>query len=154
MSDTRETRQGTSAAAREPYEARRRRKPTAWAGFVLFAGTMLLVMGAIGATEGFVALLKDDYYAVTRSGLLVTADYTAWGWAHLIVGVIAVAAGFGVMAGQLWARVLGIGIAVVSTFVNFVFMSAFPVWSIIVIATDVLVIYALVVHGREVKTSS
>jgi hypothetical protein len=153
MSDTRETRPSPSAAAPEPYEARRR-KPTAWAGLVLFAGTMLLVMGAIGATEGFVALLKDDYYAVTRSGLLVTADYTAWGWTHLLVGVIAVAAGFGVMAGQLWARVLGIGIAVVSIFVNFVFMSAFPIWSIIVIATDVLVIYALVVHGREVKASS
>jgi hypothetical protein len=153
MSDTRETRKSSGRAANEPYEARRRQQPTAWAGFVLFGGIMLLVLGAIEAIEGFAALFKDDYYLTTGSGMLVTTDYTAWGWTHLIVGLIAVAAGFGVMAGQMWARVVGIGIAVVSTLVNFAFMSAFPVWSIIVIATNVLVIYALAVHGREVKAS-
>jgi hypothetical protein len=80
-------------------------------------------------------------------------DYTAWGWTHLLLGVVAVAAGFGVLLGQMWARVAGIVIALLSALVNIAFVSAYPVWSTIIIATDVLVIYALAVHGREIKSA-
>ena len=77
-------------------------------------------------------------------------DYTAWGWTHLILGLIAVAVGIGVFAGQTWARVTGIIIAGISALTNIAFLPAYPIWVTIVIALDVLVIYALAVHGREV----
>src|SRR3954451_11566736 len=149
MSDTQ---QRTGYAAEEPYErTARRREPTAWVGFVVFAGIMMLMMGSFQIIEGLVALFRDEYYLVTRNGLVLTLDYTAWGWTHLIIGLIAVGAAFGVLMGQMWGRVIGIIIAVISAIANIAFLSAYPIWSTIIIATDVLVIYALVVHRREVK---
>ena len=149
MSDTQ---QRTSYTADEPYRAPRRREPTAWVGMVLFGGIMMLMMGGFQIIEGFVALFKDDYYLVTRNGLVVNVDYTTWGWTHLLIGLVAVAAGIGVLLGQMWARVVGIIIAVLSALANIAFLSAYPVWSTIIIAVDVLVIYALTVHGSEVKS--
>jgi hypothetical protein len=137
--------------ADEPYDVPDRRGPTAWVGFVFFGGIMMLTVGAFQAIEGLVALLKDEYYVVSRTGLVLTLDYTSWGWTHLIIGLVAVAAGIGVLMGKMWARVLGIIIAVISAFANLMFIAAYPLWCTIVIATDVLVIYALAVHGREVK---
>jgi hypothetical protein len=148
MSDTQER---PAARAERSYDVPDRREPTAWVGFVLFGGIMLVMMGSIEAIQGFVALFKDDYYMVTRNGLLLTMDYSAWGWTHLLIGLVAVATGIGVMLGQMWARVIGIIIAVISAFANLVFIAAYPLWCTIVIATDVLVIYALAVHGREVR---
>jgi len=147
MSDTQAK---STYTADEPYVPRRA-EPTGWVGFVVFAGFMLLLAGGFQIMQGFVAILRDEYYLVTRSGLLVTMDYTAWGWTHLIIGVIAVGTGIGLLAGQMWARVVGIIVAVISAIANVAFLSAYPIWSLIIIATDVLVIYALTVHGREVK---
>jgi hypothetical protein len=149
MSDTQHRRSYTTD---EPYQAPSRREPTAWVGFVLFGGIMLLMLGGFQAIEGFVALLKEDYYVVTRNGLIISMDYTVWGWTHLIIGLVAVGAGFGVLVGQMWARVLGIVIGVVSALVNIAFLPAYPIWGTIVIATDILVIYALAVHGGEAKS--
>lgn len=148
MSDTQERR---TYPAEDPYDVRRQ-KSTAWVGVVVFGGIMMLMVGGFQIMQGFVAILRDEYYYVTRNGLLITMDYTAWGWTHLIIGLIAVAAGIGVLAGQTWARVLGVTIAAVSALANLAFLSAYPLWSTIVIAMDVLVIYALVAHGREVRT--
>jgi hypothetical protein len=149
MSDTQQRRGYT---AEEPYRPARH-GPTAWVGFVVFGGIMLLMVGGFQVIEGLVAILKDDYYVVTRSGLLLNLDYTTWGWTHLLIGLIAVATGFGVLAGQMWARVVGIIIAVISALANIAFLAAYPLWSTIIIATDVLVIYALAVHGREVRSA-
>jgi hypothetical protein len=146
MSDTQERQ--TYATGGSPT-ARNRHEPTGWVGFLYFAGTMAIMVGGFQATEGLVALFRDNYYAVTRNGLLVTMDYTAWGWTHLVLGLVAVVAGIGIFAGQMWARVLGIVIAAVSALTNMAFLSAYPIWCSIVIAMDILVIYALTVHGRE-----
>jgi hypothetical protein len=148
MSDTQHRR---SSTAHEPYDVPVRREPTAWVGFVLFGGIMLVMMGSIEVIQGFVALFKDDYYMVTRSGLVLSWDYSTWGWTHLIIGLIAVGTGIGVLLGQMWARVLGIIIAVISALANLAFIAAYPIWATIVIATDVLVIYALAVHGSAVR---
>jgi hypothetical protein len=147
-----ETQQRPSYTADEPYEVSGGHQPTAWVGFVAFGGILLLMLGGFQAIEGFVALFKDTYYLVTRNGLVLSVDYTTWGWTHLILGLVAVGTGVGVLLGQLWARVVGIILAVVSALVNMAFLPAYPVWSTIVIATDILVIYALAVHGREVKS--
>ncbi|MEU8611574.1 hypothetical protein AB0C29_26660 [Actinoplanes sp. NPDC048791] len=126
-------------------------KRTAWVGLVVFGGVMLALSGGFQMMQGFVAILRDEYYYVTRDGLLITMDYTAWGWTHLGLGLIAVGTGIGVLAGQMWARVVGIIIAVLSALVNLAFLSAYPVWSTMIIAMDVLVIYALTMHGSEVR---
>ena len=149
MSDTQQ-RPAYTAGGR--YNAPRRPEPTAWVGFVLFAGILLVMVGAFQAIEGLVALFKDEYYVVTRTGLVLNVDYTTWGWTHLIIGLVAIGVGIGVMLGKTWARVTGIVIAAISAFANLTFIAAYPLWCTIVIAMDVLVIYALAVHGREVKT--
>ncbi|MEU8234733.1 hypothetical protein AB0C12_34515 [Actinoplanes sp. NPDC048967] len=124
---------------------------TGWVGLVVFGGVLLALTGGFQMMQGFVAILRDEYFYVTRSGLLITMDYTAWGWVHLGLGLIAVGTGIGVLAGQMWARVVGIIIGVLSALVNLAFLSAYPIWSTIIIALDVLVIYALTMHGGEVE---
>ncbi|BCY11351.1 hypothetical protein [Actinoplanes sp. L3-i22] len=147
-----ETQQGSAYTDEQPYVPPGRvGEPTAWIGMVVFAGVMLLLGGAFQAIEGFVAILRDDYYVTTRSGLVLTFDYTTWGWTHLVLGLLLVLTGIGVFLGQMWARVLGIIAAALSALANMMFLPAYPVWCTIVIATDVLVIYALAVHGREVR---
>jgi hypothetical protein len=127
---------------------------TGWAGWVAFAGVMLIMLGFFQMIEGLVALFNDGFYLVRAEGLVVNVDYNAWGWTHLILGAVAVAVGFGLMVGNMFARVAGIAIAMLSAILNLVFISAYPVWSAIVIAIDVIVIYAIVVHGRELKSTS
>jgi hypothetical protein len=82
---------------------------------------------------------------------VVSADYTAWGWIHLILGALVLAAGVTLLMGQLWARFVAVGLAVVSAFTNMLFIAAYPLWSIVAITLDVIVIYAVVVHGREAR---
>lgn len=125
-------------------------EPTGWAGWVLFGAMMMILLGSFQAIAGLVALFDEGYYITGPNGLVVNVDYTTWGWVHLIVGVVALAAGFGLFTGAMWARVLGITVAVISAIVNFAFMAAFPVWAITMITIDVLVIYAIAAHGREV----
>lgn len=150
MSDTQ---QRQDEQSNTPYPADiRRDEPTGWVGIVIFAGVMLVMLGGFQAMEGIVALIRDEYYLVTRNGLMIDIDYTTWGWTHLILGLLAVAAGIGIFAGHLWARILGIVIAVTSALANMAFLAAYPIWATIMIAVDVLVIYALAMHGREVKT--
>ncbi|GAA0911293.1 membrane protein [Virgisporangium ochraceum] len=146
MSDTQERQAGPSLADVRSQE------PTGWVGLVIFAGIMLVMLGGFQAMEGIVAIIRDEYYMVTRNGLVIDLDYTTWGWTHLILGLVAAGAGIGIFMGQMWARVLGIVVAVISALVNMAFLAAYPIWVTIVIATDVLVIYALAMHGREVKT--
>jgi hypothetical protein len=148
MADTRRTQAGTGAGTshREgPPE------PTGWVGWVIFAGIMMVMLGTFQAIEGLVAIFKDNYFVVPRSGLVVSVDYTTWGWVHLLLGILVALAGLGVMAGQMWARIIGIILALVSAVVNIAFLAANPVWSTILITIDILVIYALTVHGKETK---
>lgn len=125
--------------------------PTRWAGWVLFAGCMMIILGTFQVITGLAALFDDGYYVVTSNDLLISVDYTGWGWAHLVVGVLILAAGFGVLAGQSWARLVGVVLAGLSAMINLGFLAAFPVWSVVMIALDVIVIYALSMHGSEVR---
>lgn len=124
---------------------------TGWAGWVAFAGTMLIALGSFQAIEGLVALFHDGFYLAGPEGLVVNLDYDAWGWTHLVVGVVAIAVGFGLFTGNVIARVAGTAIAMISAILNLVFLSAYPVWSTVTIALDVIVIYTIVVHGRELE---
>jgi hypothetical protein len=122
-----------------------------WVGWIAFAGTLMVMLGAFHIVQGVVALVNDKYFLVTRSGLVVSADYTTWGWVHLIAGVVVLVAGVFVFAGQVWARTVGVIVALLSALLNLGFLAAYPLWSVIMIALDVMVILALTVHGSDVK---
>ena len=123
----------------------------AWVGWIAFAGTMMIMLGGFHIIQGLVALFNDEYFLVGKSGLVVSLDYTAWGWIHLVAGVVVVVAGVCVFAGQVWARTVGVVVAVVSAVLNAGFLAAYPVWSLILIALDVVVIMALTAHGSDIK---
>lgn len=124
---------------------------TGWTGWIVFAGIMMMILGSFQAIQGLVAIFDQGYYLVGPEGLVVNVDYTTWGWVHLVLGVVIAASGAGVMAGNIAARTVGVILAVISALVNLAFLAAYPVWSTIVIVIDVLVIYALTVHGREMR---
>jgi hypothetical protein len=124
-------------------------QPTGWTGWVIFGAMMMILLGSFQIIAGVVALLDDGYYLVGSSGLVVNVDYTTWGWAHLLIGVVAMTAGFGLFTGAMWARVLGIAVAVISALANFAFVPAYPLWALTLIALDVVVIYAIAAHGKE-----
>ena len=122
-----------------------------WTGWIAFAGIMMLLLGAFHAFQGLLALLNDEYFLVSSSGLAVSVNYTAWGWVHLIVGTVIVLAGAALMTGRLWARAVGVLVAMVSAMFNVAFLAAYPVWSVTMIVVDLLVIWAITVHGSEMK---
>jgi hypothetical protein len=125
-----------------------------WAvGFILFAAIMMIMIGVFQAIAGLVAIFENEFYVATRS-YLFQFDATTWGWIHLIAGVIIAFAGWGLLSGRTWARVVGITLAVLSAIVNFAFIPYYPFWSLLVIALDVFVIWALAAHGRDVATDS
>jgi hypothetical protein len=141
----------TSHRGSSETDARSGDAPTAWAGWVVFGGVMLILMGTFQVIEGLVALFDDGFYLVASNGLVVDVDYNTWGWIHMVIGVLAVLAGLGLLAGNMAARVAGVVIACLSALVNLAFISAYPVWSTIMITIDIIVIYAIIVHGRELK---
>jgi hypothetical protein len=114
-----------------------------WAyGIAAFGGVLLVTMGLFQVLQGLSALAKDDVFLVTPDHLY-SVDLTTRGWIHLGIGAVAVVVGLCVLYGQTWARATGILVAVLSAVANFAWLPHFPLWSILVIAIDVLVIWAL-----------
>ena len=146
-------RTGGAHAARPAPTSQGAAQPSGWVGWILFAAMMMVVVGLFQVVVGLTAVFDSGYYLVGQEGLVVEVDYTAWGWVHVALGAVAIAAAVGLLAGQMWARVVGIAMALVSSVVNLAFIPAYPVWSVMVITLDVLVIYAIAVHGREMKAA-
>lgn len=145
-------RQGTGATqATLPREEAR---PTGWVGWVVFAAIGMMLLGCFQAMMGLVGIFNTDFYLVTADNLAIPVNYTAWGWFHLIMGVVVFLAGIAVLSGKTWGRVVGIALASLQALVNFAWFPAYPLWSAVVIIVDVLVIYALAVHGGEMKAFS
>jgi hypothetical protein len=122
-------------------------------GWAYFGAIVMGLLGMGWALLGFIALVDEEYFAVRSNDLLAVDSYMAWGWVHLVGGLLALAAGVGILwRGHRWARTLGIVVAGVSAVVNLGFLSASPVWSLLMIGLSVVVIYSLVVHGWEVDS--
>jgi hypothetical protein len=137
-----------------PMTSARRSTSSTWQGWAFFGAFIMALLGFFQALLGLIALADKSYFTARSNKLLVLTSYTSWGWVHLIVGVVAIAAGLGVvLSGRAWARYTAMAIAGLSAIVNLGFLSASPVWSTIVIALDVVVIYALGVHGWEIDRS-
>jgi hypothetical protein len=144
-------------AAPQYRSAGRAEEASGWAvGFILFAAIMMIMSGIFQAFAGLVAIFENEFYVATRN-YLFQFDATTWGWIHLIGGIIVALAGFAVMSGRTWGRVVGITLAVLSAIVNFAFFAFipyYPFWALIIIALDVLVIWALAAHGGALRDST
>ena len=129
--------------------AARGQQASPWAtGFALFAAVLMMIAGLWGIVVGISAILNDKIF-VTTQGYVYEFDITAWGWIHLILGILVGGAGIGILQGATWGRVVGIAVAGLSVLANFLFLPHYPVWSILIIALDVLIIWALVTYpGR------
>ena len=125
-------------------------EPTGWTGWITFAGVMLIIGGSVNLLYGIVAAVNDDWVVWTNSGA-VYLDLSEWGWVHIILGGIVLLSGIGVFSGNIVARTVGVIVASISLLVNFFFIPAFPLWAITVIVIDMLVIWALTAHGREMR---
>ncbi|CAN5567209.1 hypothetical protein BH10ACT3_BH10ACT3_04050 [soil metagenome] len=121
-----------------------------WAiGYEAFAAILLIVIGFFHVFAGIVALVDDEFYVVGNEWTF-KFDVTTWGWIHLIVGIVILLAGLGIFTGNVLARTIGVFVAVLSALANFLWLPYYPVWSIVIIALDVAIIWALTVHGRDI----
>ncbi len=124
--------------------------PSGWAtGFIVFAGVMMIVGGGFQTLTGLVAIFEDEFYVSTPNYLL-QFDATSWGWIHLLLGLLVLFAGFAVLNGRVWGRTIGVILVALSAFANFAFIPYYPFWSILIIAVDIFVIWALTAHGRDI----
>jgi hypothetical protein len=128
------------------YESER----TGWTGWIAFAGVMMIISGGLNALYGLIALVNDEWVVWTNRGSLYL-DISEWGWIHLIVGLALLLSGIGVFSGNVLARTVGVITAGISLIANFVFIPAYPLWALVVVTIDVLVIWALTAHGSEMR---
>ena len=120
-----------------------------WAhGIAVFAGVVMIIGGAFQALEGLSGIVHDKYLVVAPS-TIHAFDLTVWGVIHLLVGLALLVIGVALLRGQTWARVAGMIVAVVSAILNFVWLPYSPLWAIMVIAVDMLIIWALAAYLRQ-----
>lgn len=124
--------------------------PGPWVGWIWFAAVIMVMVGLFNVVTGLTALIRDEVFTVVPSGVLVF-DLTTWGWIHLIFGLVQVAIAVGLFTAKAWALTVGVLIAVVNAVAWLVALPYAPFWALIVIVLDCVVVYAMVVHGAEVR---
>jgi hypothetical protein len=139
---------GPRAAIRQDVHAT---DMTVWVGWIGFASVVMTLLGTLHVAEGLLAVFQQEYFKVGRSGLVVHADYTVWGVGHILGGVLILLSAVGVLLGKVWARAVAVGLALASVLVSIAFLAADPLWSVVVITLDLVVVWALTVHGREIQ---
>ncbi|HEU4544408.1 MAG TPA: hypothetical protein VFR23_24975 [Jiangellaceae bacterium] len=134
--------------AKQPYA----RVPvsTGWVGWIWFAGLALILVGTFNLIHGLVAVFEDDVLIAAGEGLVVL-DLTAWGWVHTIAGALQVVVGLMLFTGARWARIAAIVLVMLNAVAQLAALNVQPTWSLVIIALDVVVLWALVVHGEEAR---
>lgn len=128
------------------------KEPSGWAiGWTAFAGITMLMAGGWWMISGLVALFNSEFFVITQN-YIFKFDVTTWGWVHLITGFLVLLAGFGLFSGQVWARTVGVIIAVFMGLASFAWLPYYPVWAIVYIVASVAIIWALTAHGRDITT--
>jgi hypothetical protein len=136
---------GTVSGADETY-----REPTGWVGWIFFASVLMMLAGIMNAIHGLIAIVNDEWVVWgNRADLYL--DLTTWGWVHFLVGIAVFLAGLGLLSGNVLARAVAVLLASISVIANFLFIPAYPVWALTIIAINVFVIYALTAHGGELR---
>ena len=124
-------------------------QPSGWAmGWATFAAILLMIGGVWGVIVGIAGIAEDEFFVVTPDWVF-QFDATTWGWVHLIAGIVLFASGIGIFTGNVLARTVGVIIAGLSAIANFAWLPYYPVWSIVAIAVDIAIIWALTAHGRD-----
>jgi len=119
-------------------------------GWGVFAGTLFLLVGIFNVIDGFVAI-QDSHYLVND---LIFGSLHSWGWTIFILGIIQFIIGVAVISGQAWAMYVGIVSAVLDAIGQLLFLRTYPVWSIIIIAVDIIIIYGLATFARAVESGA
>jgi hypothetical protein len=114
-------------------------------GWVTFAAVLFLVVGVFNVIDGVALLVDDNYF---RPDQLLFGDQSMWGWLALVMGAGQILIGFGIFSGNILAQVLAVVWAMLNAFLHLLAIGAYPAWSIIIMALDILVIYGLIMHGR------
>ena len=132
---------------------RPREVSTTWTGWVGFASIMLTIIGAINFFEGLIAVIRDNYY-VLQNGQLFMFDTTTWGWIMMISGVLLFLVGLGLASKQGWARWVAIILIILNLLAQLSWLgnSAYPLWSLTVIALEIVVVFALTAKWDEVAS--
>ena len=127
-----------------------------WVGWIVFAGFVLVIVGAIDVLQGFVGIIKDEYVVATPKGVAIV-DVTTWGWTTLIWGALLVLVGLALLGGAGWARWFAISGVSLNAIGQVAFMAnypqAYPLWNLLIVALNILVLYALTAHWRGFKES-
>jgi hypothetical protein len=126
-------------------------RSSASTGWVIFAAAVMLTIGAIDIIQGLAALLKDETYAVTESGLLVTTNFTAWGWSLIIWGIVLILAALALFAGRGWGRWFAIAAIIINGIGQIAWFPAYPLWSLLAIGLEIAVLYALTAGWKEAR---
>ena len=124
---------------------------TGWTGWGVFASVLLLIAGIFDLMFGLAAVIGPNTTVVVAETGLFAVDVAAWGWWHIIAGIALIILSFFLYRGATWARVIAIIIVIINAVGQLTLLSVQPWWSLIILAVDVLIIYALTVHGRELK---
>jgi hypothetical protein len=120
------------------------------AGTILFGGIIMIVAGAFHIIQALVALFNDEFY-VAGEEYIYKFDLTSWGWIHLLGGVLLVLGGIFLFRGAMWARILAVVLASLSAILNFMWLPYYPLWGVIVIILDVVIIWAVLAHPRDLR---
>ncbi|MFI9203269.1 hypothetical protein [Streptomyces sp. NPDC053048] len=127
-----------------PLDPRTDTSQAAAGGLTVFAAVMMLVIGFLDLFRGVMAIVHDDVFVVTPQ-YVFQFNLTAWGWVHLLLGVLALMVGIGLFKASLWARIAGVTVAAVLLVANFLSIPYYPLWSVVAIALCALVIWGLCV---------
>jgi hypothetical protein len=123
------------------------------AGTILFAGIIMIVAGAFHIVQALVALFNDQFY-VAGEEYIYKFDLTSWGWIHLLGGVLLVLGGIFLFRGAMWARILAVVLASLSAILNFMWLPYYPLWGAIIIVLDVVIIWAVMAHPRDLRSAT
>lgn len=123
---------------------------TGWVGWVTFAGVVMMIQGIFHAISGLVALFQNQVILRGANNVWLF-DLTTWGWFYLLTGIVLVIAGFTLFSGSYFGRTVAVLAAIWSMIINFAFIPVYPFWSILIIAVDLLVIYAVITHGSRAE---
>jgi hypothetical protein len=127
-------------------------QPSAWSGWIIFAAAVIFTIGAIDIIQGITALAKDGTYAIPEADLLVTTDFTTWGWALIIWGIVMMLAAAALFAGKEWGRWFAIVVIIINGIGQIAWFPAYPLWSLLAIGLEIAVLYALTAGWKAAKS--